>query len=103
MNEAISACRFLKVEGSYMRLSPVLTATVLILKLANKRTRQKRKSITFDNLIINAFLACNDDFKLIWAILEPFRRFLNPSVSIQHVEDTILCISDKLSSRKIVN
>ena len=29
INEAISACRFLKVEGSYMRVATVLGATVL--------------------------------------------------------------------------
>ena len=31
MNEAISACRFLKVNSSYMGVSTVLGATVLVL------------------------------------------------------------------------
>ena len=36
MNEAISACRFLKVEGSYMRVSTVLGAIVLVLNIMNE-------------------------------------------------------------------
>ena len=36
MNEVISACRFLKVEGSYMRVSTVLGATVLVLIIMNE-------------------------------------------------------------------
>ena len=36
MNEAISACMFLKVEGSYMRVSTVLGATVLVLIIMNE-------------------------------------------------------------------
>ena len=30
MNEAISACRFLKVEGFYIRVSTVLGAIILV-------------------------------------------------------------------------
>ena len=36
MNEAIPACRFLKVEGSYMRPSTVLGAIVLVLSIMNE-------------------------------------------------------------------
>ena len=36
MNEAISACRFLKVEGSYMRVSTVLGPIVLVLIIMNE-------------------------------------------------------------------
>ena len=36
MNEAISACRFLKVQGSYMRVSTVLGAIVLVLIIMNE-------------------------------------------------------------------
>ena len=35
MNEAISACRFLKVEGSYMQVSTVLGAIVLVSIIMN--------------------------------------------------------------------
>ena len=38
MNEAISACRFLKLEGSYMRVSTVLAAIVLVLIITNEAT-----------------------------------------------------------------
>ena len=36
MNEAISVCRFLTVEGSYMRVSTVLGAIVLVLIILNE-------------------------------------------------------------------
>ena len=36
INEAISACRFLKVEGSYVRVSTVLWATVLVSIIINE-------------------------------------------------------------------
>ena len=36
MNEAISACRFLKVEAPYMRVSTVLGAMVLVLIITNE-------------------------------------------------------------------
>ena len=36
MNEAISACMFLKLEGSYMRFSTVLGSTVLVLIIMNE-------------------------------------------------------------------
>ena len=35
MNEVISACRFLQVEGSYMQVSTVLGATVLVSIIMN--------------------------------------------------------------------
>ena len=35
-NEATLACRFLQVEGSYMRVSSVLGATVLVLIILNE-------------------------------------------------------------------
>ena len=38
MNEVISACRFLEVEGSFMRFSTVLGANVLALNIRNQAT-----------------------------------------------------------------
>ena len=35
-NRAISACRFLKVEGSYIRVSTVLGAIILVLIIMNR-------------------------------------------------------------------
>ena len=36
MNDAISACRFMKIEGSYMQVSAVLGATVLLFIIINE-------------------------------------------------------------------
>ena len=36
INEAISACRFLKAEGSYMPVSTVFGAIVLVLIMINE-------------------------------------------------------------------
>ena len=41
-NKAISACRFLKVEGSYMRVSTVLGAIVLVSIITNKAISASR-------------------------------------------------------------
>ena len=49
--------------------------------------------ITFYNLIINTFFACDEDIKLILGCLEPFRSGFYPFISVQHMEESILCIA----------
>ena len=45
VNETISACRILKVEGSYMRASTVLGAIVLVLIITSEAISASMKSL----------------------------------------------------------
>ena len=55
---------------------------------------RRNKKHTFDKLIVDSFFGRDYDFKFSFSfVLESLRKFLDPSVSIQHVEDTILFVS----------
>ena len=47
---------------------------------------------TFQNLLKDFLLACYNNIKLFLGILEPLRAPFNPSISVQHVEQTTACV-----------
>lgn len=57
--------------------------------------------LTFNNLVIDSFFCCYNQIKLFLCILEPLRSGLYSPVTVQHVKDSILCVSDNAELRKL--
>ena len=48
---------------------------------------------TFYNTVVYSLLDSEDDVKLLVSVLKTLRLALDPTVSVQHVQNTILCVA----------
>ena len=50
---------------------------------------------TFKDGVIDSFFHSKNDVKFLFSFLKSLRGWLDSLVTIQHVEDAILCVSDQ--------
>ena len=55
---------------------------------------------TFYHLVVDSLLTRDHDVELLGAVLESLRLGFDAPVSVQHVQDAVLCISERVASRK---
>ena len=55
---------------------------------------------TFDNLIVDSFLAGKDHIKFVCAVLKSLWASFDSSISIEHIENAVLCVPKWVHGKK---
>lgn len=65
--------------------------------LGDHKSSSRVLALTFYNLVIDSLFTSEDQVKQVLAVLEPFWPGLDPFVSVQHMQNPILCIAEHQS------